>query len=257
MTGTGAIVTQKSSDPPPAPLGPSGPGGQLARQDFTPERVAAYAQIAAQFGDANFMSEEARENSRQTILASHTAGNDLWVFGYGSLMWNPAIIVNESRPARLEGYSRRFAMRLVFGRAMPDKPGLMLCLVPGGCCHGIAHRIAPENVESETRILWMREMLSGAYTPTWVDLDMDGTPVRGVTFVINEKHPRYVPDVPHDEKAARIATAEGHLGSNRDYLFRTASALAEAGLKDTYIDELEVRVRKLVQATSERTGDRK
>ena len=112
----------------------SGPDGQLARTDFTSERVAAYAQIAAQFGDGNFMSEEAREASRQEILKSHPQGAELWVFGYGSLMWNPAITVSESMPAKLEGFSRRFAMRLMFGRAMPDKPGLMLCLVPGGDC---------------------------------------------------------------------------------------------------------------------------
>ncbi|MEQ1754508.1 MAG: gamma-glutamylcyclotransferase [Micropepsaceae bacterium] len=243
-------MTQKSSDTNLPPLIASGPEGQLARKDFTPERVAAYAQIAAQFGDGNFMSEEARESSRREIMKSHPPGAALWIFGYGSLMWNPAITVSESMPARLEGFSRRFAMRLMFGRAMPDNPGLMLCLVPGGACHGIAHRIAPENVESETRILWMREMLSGAYTPTWVNLDFGATHGHGITFVINQTHPRYLPDLPQDEKAARIATAEGHLGSNRDYLFRTASALAEAGLQDSYIEDLADRVRTLVHNQS-------
>ena len=82
-------------------------------------------------------------------------------------------------------------MRLMFGRAMPDNPGLMLCLVPGGTCAGIAHRIASEHVESESKILWMREMLSGAYIPTWVDIDLGARHVRGVTFVMNTAHPRY------------------------------------------------------------------
>ena len=239
-------MTQKSSDIGPLPLAPSGPGGQLSRQDFTPERVAAYAQISAQFGDGHIMTEEAREASRQELLRSATGDEGIWVFGYGSLMWNPAIHVCESLPARLSGYSRRFAMRLVFGRAMPDKPGLMLCLVPGGDCHGIAHRIAPENVDSETRILWMREMLSGAYTPTWVDLDLGARHVRGIAFIINQAHPRYLPDLPVEEKANRIASAEGPLGSNRDYLFRTASALAEAGLGDDYITDLAARVHALL-----------
>lgn len=239
-------MTQRSSDTPTPPLAPSGADGQLARQDFTIERVRAYTQLQAQMGDGIFMSEEAREASRQKILSEHVAGADLWVFGYGSLMWNPAIHVAESLPATLQGFSRRFAMRLVFGRAMPDKPGLMLCLVPGGECHGIAHRIAADQVESETSILWMREMLSGAYTPTWVDLDLGARHVSGVAFVMNEAHPRYLPEVPLEEKAARIATAEGPLGSNRDYLFRTASALAEAGLGDDYITDLAARVRALL-----------
>ena len=228
----------------------------LARQDFTPERVAAYAQLASQFGDVTFMPENAREASRQDILNQHVAGQSIWIFGYGSLMWNPAIHVNESLPARLEGFSRRFAMRLAIGRGMPDKPGLMLCLVPGGCCHGIAHRIAPENVESETKILWMREMLSGAYTPTWIDLDLGATHVRGVAFVMNQKHPRYLPDLAIEDKANRIAVAEGHLGTNRDYLFRTASALTDAGLQDPYIAELATRVRTIINIEPTRTGDK-
>ena len=240
-------MTQKSSEPVAPPLRPSGTDGQLARADFTPERIAAYSQLASQFGEAKFLSEEAREASRAAIMAQHVAGQDLWVFGYGSLMWNPAVHVSESLPARVEGFHRSFCMRLMFGRGMPDNPGLMLCLVPGGSCAGIAHRIAPENVESESRILWMREMLSGAYIPTWVDLDLGAIHVRGVTFVINTNHPRYLPGLTVDEKAERIARAEGHLGTNRDYLFRTVSALDDAGIKDHYIDDLHARVRAIVE----------
>ena len=86
-------MTQKSSDTPAPPLAPSGADGQLARQVFTIERVRAYTQLQAQMGDGSFMTEEAREASRQTILSAHAAGTDLWIFGYGSLMWNPAIHV--------------------------------------------------------------------------------------------------------------------------------------------------------------------
>ncbi len=239
-------MTRKSSDEPTPPLRASGPDGQLARADFTPERIAAYAQLAAQFGDAQFLSEDAREKSRAETMAHHVPGQDLWVFGYGSLMWNPAIHVDESLPAHVEGFQRSFCMRLMFGRGMPDNPGLMLCLVPGGTCAGIAHRIAPEHVESESKILWMREMLSGAYVPTWIDIDLGARRVRGVTFVMNTAHPRYLPGLSHDEKAARIAKAEGHLGTNRDYLYRTVAALDGAGIKDHYLDDLHTRVRALV-----------
>jgi len=218
----------------------------LARTDFTPERVAAYAQLAAQFGDAKFLSEEDREKSRAKIMAEHVAGTDLWVFGYGSLMWNPAIHVDESVPGRIDGFHRRFCMRLMFGRGMPDNQGLMLCLVSGGSCDGIAHRIAPAYVESESKILWMREMLSGAYIPTWVDIDLGARRVRGVTFVMNTAHPRYLPDLGLDEKARRIAHAEGHLGTNRDYLFRTVAALESTGVRDLYLDEIQARVSALI-----------
>jgi cation transport protein ChaC len=243
-------VTRKSSDASAPPLKASGPDGQLSRQDFTPERVAAYAQLANQFGDAKFLTEEEREASRAKIMAEHAPGTELWVFGYGSLMWNPAIHVDESLPGTIKGFERSFCMRLMFGRGMPDNPGLMLCLVPGGSCAGIAHRIAPGHVESESRILWMREMLSGAYIPTWVDIDLGTRHVRGVTFVINQSHPRYLPGLAPDEKAARIAKAEGHLGTNRDYLFRTVAALEGAGLKDRYIEDIHARVRALTGQTT-------
>lgn len=220
----------------------------LARKDFTPERVAAYSQLAAQFGDAKFLSEEDREKSRTEVMTHYVPGTDLWIFGYGSLMWNPAIHVDESLPGRVDGLRRSFCMRLMFGRGMPDNPGLMLCLVPGGSCHGIAHRITPDHVESESKILWMREMLSGAYIPTWVDIDLGKQRVRGVTFVINTDHPRYLPDLDLDEKARRIAKAEGHLGTNRDYLFRTVAALEGAGVNDAYIDDIHARVRTLIDS---------
>jgi glutathione-specific gamma-glutamylcyclotransferase len=226
----------------------------LARQDFTAERIAAYAQLAAQFGDAKFLSEEEREQSRAEVLTQHVRGQELWIFGYGSLMWNPAIHVSESLTAEIKGYHRSFCMRLMFGRAMPDNPGLMLCLVPGASCHGIAHRIAPEHVESESKILWMREMLSGSYIPTWVDLDLGIRRVRGVTFVINATHPRYTPGLTNDEIANRIARAEGHLGSNRDYLFRTAQTLSDAKVSDPYIEELNQRVRTLMLSNTQSQG---
>ena len=244
---------ESSPDPAPPPaFDPArmpflrGADGLLRREDFTPERIAYMTEQVHKSGLWTFISAEEREASRRAILARHTPGTDIWVFGYGSLMWNPALKVTESRPARVTGYTRSFCLTLILGRAMPDKPGLMLCLVPGGSCHGIAHRIAPENVDSETRILWMREMLSGAYTPTWVDLDLGARHIRGIAFIINQAHPRYLPDLPIEEKASRIASAEGPLGSNRDYLFRTASALAEAGLGDDYITELAARVHALL-----------
>jgi len=251
-------VTRKSSDefpPPPPTIRPSGPEGLLARGDFTPERVAYFSELAAKFGDANFLSEEAREKSRAETIAQHVPGQDLWVFGYGSLMWNPAVHVDESLPGRIEGFHRSFCMRLMFGRGMPDNPGLMLCLVPGGECWGVAHRIARDHVESESKILWMREMLSGAYVPTWVDIDLGNRHVRGVTFVINTAHPRYLPNLDVEEKARRIARAEGHLGTNRDYLFRTVAALEGAGVRDHYLDDIQRRVTALIAAKTPQGAD--
>lgn len=237
--------TASLNDDTPSPR--LSPDGLLTRESFTPERIAWYQrQIEKLSGGAQaFLSPEEREASRKVTLADYKSGDDLWIFGYGSLMWNPAIHVAESRKATLEGFHRRFCLSLHVGRASPDKPGLMLALEEGGACVGVAHRIAAEHVESETSILWMREMMSGAYTPSWVKLKFDEGEATGVTFVINRVHKRYTGDLAEDEIARRIATAEGILGKNRDYIYRTIAELDRMGVVDEPIHAICARVRAL------------
>jgi cation transport protein ChaC len=231
-------------DPPPVRLSPD---GLLTRESFTPERIAWYQRQIEKLsgGEQVFLSAEEREASRKATLAKHAAGDDLWIFGYGSLMWNPAIHVAESRKATLDGFHRSFCLSLQMGRASPKTPGLMLALDEGGTCVGVAHRIAAEHVKSETNILWMREMLSGAYTPRWVKLRFEEEEAIGVTFVINRVHKRFTGPLTQDEIAGRIATAEGILGKNRDYLYRTIKELEKMGVIDEPIHAICARVRAL------------
>jgi cation transport protein ChaC len=230
--------------------------GELRREDFTPERIAAYAQAAAQAGlNHAFLSQEEREANRARFLAPHPPDTDLWLFGYGSLMWNPAIETAEQCPARIEGYSRAFSLTLVFGRATFARPGLMLTLADGGDCAGVAWRIAADKAAGETQILWMREMLSGAYRPVWLALHFpDGRTERGFTFAAQNGHPRIETGLDADAAARRIAAAEGERGTNRDYLFACKRALDERGLRDPYIDDLCARVRALLSVPPQSPG---
>jgi cation transport protein ChaC len=110
----------------------------------------------------------------------------------------------------------------------------------------MAHCIAADAVESELTILGYREMLSGAYEPRWVNADIDGQGrTRTLTFVINRYHPRYEGALHEDDAASRIAVAEGHLGTNRDYLYRTVKHLADLGIEDGPMHSLETKVRHL------------
>ncbi|HEX4304264.1 MAG TPA: gamma-glutamylcyclotransferase [Rhizomicrobium sp.] len=219
-------------------------GRDLRREDFTPERIRRIADAAAAGGRLPLMSEEARRASLKAIRESVPAGADAWVFGYGSLMWNPAINVAQSAKAHVRGYHRMFCLTLQVGRATPEQPGLMLGIDRGGSCTGVAHRIAADAVESELSILWMREMLSGAYEPRWVNADIEGHGrTRTLTFVINRYHPRYEGTILEDAAARRIASAQGHLGTNRDYLYRTVKHLADLGVDDGPMHSLEAKVR--------------
>ncbi len=212
--------------------------GLLRREDFTPERIAWLTEQVHKSGLWTFISEEEREATRRAILARHTPGEDLWVFGYGSLMWNPALRVTESRTAHVKGWTRNFCLQLIIGRAMPDKPGLMLAIEEGEALTGIAHRIDADHVESETHILWMREMLSGAYIPVWVEAETQDGVLPAVTFVMNKAHQRYAGPMALEAQARLIATAEGQTGSNRDYLYRCRGELRRMGVDDPYVEAL-------------------
>lgn len=212
--------------------------GLLKREHFTEERLAALRSEITKHGRWTFVSDEAREASRVQTLAARAPGSDIWVFGYGSLMWNPALDVSESLTATIHGFERCFCLALILGRGTPEAPGLMLALAEGGQCTGVAHRIDAAKVESETRVLWMREMLSGAYRPAWVTAQTAAGPVQAVTFVINTTHERYVPPAPLAAQAETIARAAGPSGSNRDYLYRCRGELAARGVADPYVEAL-------------------
>jgi len=218
----------------------------LKREDFTAERARRIAEEVLKRGATPLMSEEARRASLAAVRAAVAPQTDVWVFGYGSLMWNPAIHVRASKCAHVRGYHRTFCLTVSAGRGTTERPGLMLGIDRGGSCAGIAHCIAAEEVESELTILWYREMLSGAYEPRWLNAQIDDVGrARVLAFVLNRSHPRYERALGEETMAARIAVAEGFLGTNRDYLFRTVSHLADAGLTDAPMARLAERVREL------------
>ncbi len=154
------------------------------------------------------------------------------MFGYGSLIWNPAFHYIEKRPALLRGWHRRFCLKLFMGRGSPETPGVMLGLDQGGTCHGVAFRIAAAQVREELGILWQREMYGGAYHARLLALESEGGPIAAVTFVINHDHPRYIKELSLEQTAALIATGCGDLGTCREYLDNTVAHLRELGLDD-------------------------
>ncbi len=171
--------------------------------------------------------------SRMDILRRRPADADgIWVFGYGSLMWNPALNLSDMRPARIRGYHRAYCLQSAFGRGTPEKPGLMLALKPGGSVYGMALRLHDETLDEELEIVWKREMSSGAYSARWFLTETEGGPVWAISFVINRDHPRYVCDMPDELMAEHIATAAGRNGTCREYLENTVRHLNLIGQKD-------------------------
>lgn len=183
------------------------------------------------------LSHQAREANRRAVMAGRL-DRDLWVFGYGSLIWDPAVYVDEIRIATLRGWRRSFCLSITGSRGTHERPGLMAALDAGGVCEGVAFRIPGAIVDRESEILWMREMFAGSYTPRFVSVSTPQGEIEALTFVIDRSHERYVPGLPPAEAAAIIAHAEGTNGPNFEYLDLLCAHLAELGLKDAEMTAL-------------------
>ncbi len=177
------------------------------------------------------MEHDAREANRQAVLNGRWR-QDLWVFAYGSLIWDPAVYVEEYRRGVLPGWRRRFCMRLEGGRGSHAQPGLMAALDQGGHCDGVAFRIAAELVDRETEFMWRREMFAGAYQPLFLGVSTPQGPVDALVFVMDRTNGRYMPDLTDEEAARMIAVAEGGIGPNFDYLHSLVRHLDELGIHD-------------------------
>jgi cation transport protein ChaC len=171
---------------------------------------------------------------------------DVWVFAYGSLMWNPISDFDSRRIATLHGWHRSFCIRLIAGRGTPEQPGRMLSLEPGGCTQGVALRLCAATLDEELRILWIREMVTGAYRPTWAPVTLDdGTQVSAIAFVAEPDDLQYEGDARAAAIAPLMAVATGLFGTNAEYVFKLHSALTECGLNDPYIDELAAELARI------------
>jgi cation transport protein ChaC len=188
------------------------------------------------------LSDDELRASLRTVLGDHCPKCDVWVFGYGSLVWNPLFKYAERVSATLHGYHRRFCLWSTMGRGTPDNPGLVLGLDRGGRCQGVAYRLSRREAEEELFLLWRREMVVGSYCPRWVKVKSGRVELRTLAFIVNRAHPNYAGKLPVERVVQSLATAQGHIGRSSDYLRNTIDALAAAGLRDAHLLELRDRL---------------
>jgi cation transport protein ChaC len=183
--------------------------------------------------------------SFERMLDDWNSADDLWVFGYGSLIWNPLFKYVDHRLATINGFHRCFCLHSRHGRGSVEMPGLMLGLDFGGTCKGIAFRIAADAVRHELKLIWRREMVSGSYSPRWLAARTGNSRVRTIAFVVNHAHPHYAGKLPKETVIRTLATAHGRFGSGADYLYQTVDCLARHGVRDSYLSHLREQVMKL------------
>ncbi len=172
----------------------------------------------------------------------------MWVFGYGSLLWNPGFEVAQSVIGTLPDYARSFCMRSIHHRGTEEAPGLVLALdqQPGKACEGVALEVTAGHEDQTLIYLRERELISSAYVEKELSVQLvSGREVTALVYVIDEAHEQYCGDLALEEQAQIIARAIGGRGPNTEYLYNTAAHLMEVGLHDPALEWLHNRVKAL------------
>ena len=157
---------------------------------------------------------------------------DLWIFGYGSLMWDPGFPYVQWAPALIYGYHRALCIASNRWRGTPARPGLVLGLDRGGACRGIAFLVARADVGPVLEALWAREMRRSVYRPRLLRARLPARQVQALAFVADPKHAGYAGHLSIKQTAERIANCRGARGPNLEYLIRTVEHLSELGVRD-------------------------
>lgn len=172
----------------------------------------------------------------------------LWIFGYGSLMWQPGFAYDERQIASLSGYARSFCMRSIHHRGTPENPGLVLALdtAEADSCTGLALRVRSGDEVQTLNYLRERELISSAYYEDNVQIALnDGRKVLATTFIVDRAHVQYCSGLTLEHQAEIIANAVGGRGPNTEYLHNTSQHLQDLGIHDPDLEWLSKRVREI------------
>lgn len=179
--------------------------------------------------------------SAQTLSETEFPHGDLWVFGYGSLMWKPGFEFIEKRKARLIGEHRSLCIYSFVHRGTPEKPGLVLGLDRGGACQGMAFRVAEAKRKATVAYLREREQATSVYREVLRSVWLDGDArerVSALAYVADRGHDQYAGRLAVDEQIRLIRQGHGNAGPNRDYVLSTVEALEAHGYRDKPLHHL-------------------
>lgn len=174
---------------------------------------------------------------------------DLWVFGYGSLMWRPGFSYERCEPARLYGFHRAFCVYSHVHRGTPEQPGLVFGLDNGGACRGLAFKVAASQAEEVRHYLREREQVTLVYQEDRRPIHLLNSEARveGLCFTVDRTHQQYAGKLPFETQVNLIAEGVGQSGHNPDYLSQTVEHLREIGVQDHGLE-------KLWEAVAEKLG---
>ena len=164
--------------------------------------------------------------------------HDLWVFGYGSLIWRPDFDFAERRAARVHGWHRALKMWSRVNRGTPECPGLVFALLSGGCCHGMAFRVRRPQVPDVLATLWEREMPNAVYDPRWLPCRTTHGSIKALAFTLSRQSPHHTGELAPDDYRRIFSQAQGIYGTTLDYAQATFDELQRLGIDDKALKRL-------------------
>ena len=169
---------------------------------------------------------------------------DFWVFGYGSLMWNPGFEVLERRKGVLYGLHRSLCIHSWVHRGTQEKPGLVLGLDHGGACKGIVMRAPGHKREEIIDYLRARELVTSVYLECWrkVILPDNGASVEALVYRADQSHPQYAKGISLEQQVDVVSRSQGRSGHNRDYVANTVEAIRREGIRDGVLEYINERL---------------
>ncbi|MDR6215629.1 gamma-glutamylcyclotransferase [Paracidovorax wautersii] len=174
----------------------------------------------------------------ERTLAEWGGQSDVWIFGYGSLIWRPDFDFAERRAAKVHGWHRALKMWSRLNRGTPDCPGLVFGMLSGGSCRGMVFRVPAAQARQVLINLWQREMALGVYDPRWLVCQTGAGPVRALAFTLSRRSPSHAGVLPDDEYRRIFAEASGIYGTTRDYAQATYDELRRLGIDDRALGRL-------------------
>jgi cation transport protein ChaC len=206
-------------------------------------------------GESRLLTDDELRASLECTLRGWDHKSDLWLFGYGSLIWNPGLPTVEATRSKVHGYHRGLYLWSRVNRGTPEQPGLVLALDRGGSCTGIAFRLAAEGSAPHLDALWRREMAMGSYRPAWLPCVLaDGRRVDALAFVMRRDVPSYTGKLRDDVVKTVFGCACGRYGTTLDYVSRTVHALRESGMPDRALEALLKRCREESEEAGRESG---
>lgn len=174
----------------------------------------------------------------ERTLAEWGDTGDLWVFGYGSLIWRPDFDYTEQRAAKVHGWHRALKMWSHINRGTPEQPGLVFGLLSGGSCRGMVFRVPQAHGRQVMINLWPREMAGADYDPRWLNCQTLQGKVRALAFTLSRRSPSHAGVLPEDEYRRIFAQSSGIYGTTRDYAQATYDELRRRGIDDRALGRL-------------------